>query len=163
MFDKICLGIVIVTGIFSLYLAVSFIVSLIREKEKAVVGSLESLISITVCVVLFSVMFFFSRNPVYGAVAVAELFAFPCTVFAVLTPKGISLPLHITGKYKPVSELSYQFNANRLEMYFAGKKACTKYHIGIKNIKTVKMLADYYPKHGYTNPLAPAENDNKGE
>ena len=150
MFDKICLGIVIATGIFSLYLTLSFIVSLIREKEKAVVGSLESLICIAVCVVLFSVIFIVSRKPFYGVAALAELFAFPCTSFSVLTSKGICVPLYITGKHKPVSELSYEFKDNHLEMFFAGKKNCTKYHIGIKNAKTIKLLVDWYPKHNYS-------------
>ena len=34
-----------------------------------------------------------------------------------------------------------------------------KYQFGIKKTKTVTMLADWYPKFEYTNPIVP-EDDN---
>lgn len=162
-FDKICLVIIIALAAFSLYLMISFLIALVREKEKAVVGSLESLISILVCYVVFGLIFCIDKSPIFGFAALAELFTFPCTVFVILTPKGICRLSSIKPKYKPVSDLSYEFRNNHLEIYSSSKSSCSRYQLGIKSTKTVKMLADWYPKHNYTNPLAPAENENKGE
>ena len=80
----------------------------------------------------------------------------------ILTPKGICRNFPLKDKYVPLSDLSYEFKDNYLAMYFSTKKNnMVKYHIGIKNIKTVKMLADWYPKHDMTNPLLPEGGDNK--
>lgn len=41
----------------------------------------------------------------------------------------------------------------KLDLFLNDKKLAQSFNLGIKKMKTVKMLADWYGKHGYENPL----------
>ena len=166
VFDKIVLIILCLLCVFSLFSLIKWLIAYKTEKDKALVGSRESLIAGGICIVIFAVIFLVdallgSPEPIYGIVALIELATLPVTTFSILTPKGICKTFSLKRKYVPVSELSYEFTDKYLAMYFntTKKNNMVKYQIGINNMNTVKMLADWYPKHNMTNPLLPEGED----
>ena len=57
-----------------------------------------------------------------------------------------------------MKNLSYEygkglFGIEKLDLFINDKKFAKGFNLGIKKMKTVKMLADWYGKHGYENPL----------
>ena len=57
-----------------------------------------------------------------------------------------------------MQNLSYEyskglFGMEKLDLFLNDKKLAQSFNLGIKKMKTVKMLADWYGKHGYENPL----------
>ena len=165
--DTLFYAVIIVLCVVSVYILIRWLIAFFTEKDKAIVGSREPLISGGICIVIFSVIFLIDTltghpEPIYGIAALVELVTLPAATLSILTPKGICRNFPLKDKYVPLSDLSYEFKDNYLAMYFSTKKNnMVKYHIGIKNIKTVKMLADWYPKHDMTNPLLPEGGDNK--
>ena len=156
--------------LITLFMFTKWLIAYFTEKEKAVVGSRESLnlcIIVTSIFVLLFVMELFIGNKswVYAAAAFAELLSLPSGVFSIFTPKGICKLFSLKKTYVPTSDLSYEFKEDHLVVYFTKKQKnnMVRYHIGIKNMNTVKILADWYPKHDYKNPLLAGENENEGE
>ena len=157
----------------SLITLIKWLIAYSTEKEKALVGSRESVIAGIIAASIFTLLFvieLITGHPVwiYGIAAVCELIYLPAAAFSILTPKGICRILSLKNKYVPLSDVSYEFTDKFLAIYIAQKNGSkmVRYHYGIKNIKTVKMLADWYPKHNMTNPLlneSENDNDNKGE
>lgn len=74
-----------------------------------------------------------------------------------ISPQGIINAAPLGCKLMPRENYSYEFAKGKiyecLKIYGKNKETPAVFHIGIKNMKTVKMLADWYGKHGYENPL----------
>jgi len=75
-----------------------------------------------------------------------------------LSPEGIRTAIFANKGISPVQNLSYEygkglFGMEKLDLFMNGKKFAQGFNLGIKKMKTVKMLADWYGKHGYENPL----------
>ena len=163
--DKVLLAALCLLCAVTLFTLVKWLISYKTEKEKALIGSRESVIAGITAPAVFILLFIVELITghtvwIYLITAVCEILYLPAAAFNILTPKGICRNFSLKSKYVPTSDLSYEFTDDYLAMYFNNRKKnnMVKYHIGIKNVNTVKMLADWYPKHNYTNPLAPAEN-----
>ena len=165
IFYNVILGVLFALCAVSLFITVRWLIYVLKEKEKAFIGSFQTLISSIIFVAVFSLMFFLEDNTrwVYGLTALFELIALPPSCFNILTPKGICKGLSLKSKYFPVSELSYEYSGKNVEMYFKDKPKPTVYSLLTQNTNTVKMLADWYSKHDYKNPIIPDETENKGE
>jgi len=161
IFNMIIIVALVVICVESLFITVRWLIYMATEKEKALAGSLDSLIACAVGIVIFSVLCIIDAKMrwIYALTAICELLSLPACCFSILTPKGICRNFALKSRYVPTSELSYEFADKDLVMHFNNKPKPVKYRLGIKNIKTVKMLADWYPKHGYTNPLIPDEDN----
>ncbi len=90
------------------------------------------------------------------ALVIMMILVIPCQ-FTCLSPEGIRTDFK-KGGLIPVENLSYEYTKTKfgidiLSLYDEGKSRPSTYNIGIKKPKTVKMLADWYGKHGYENPL----------
>ena len=90
------------------------------------------------------------------ALVIMMILVIPCQ-FTCLSPEGIRTDFK-KGGLIPVENLSYEYTKTKfgidiLSLYDEGKSRPSTYNIGIKKPKTVKMLADWYSKHGYENPL----------
>ena len=74
-----------------------------------------------------------------------------------ITPQGVVNEGPFGCKLLPREEYSYEFGKDKMgecmKLYRKGVEKPAVFHLGIKNMKTVKMLADWYGKHGYENPL----------
>ncbi len=75
-----------------------------------------------------------------------------------LSPEGIRTAIFSNKGISPVQNLSYEygkglFGMEKLDLFLNDKKLAQSFNLGIKKMKTVKMLADWYGKHGYENPL----------
>ena len=90
------------------------------------------------------------------ALVIMMILVIPCQ-FTCLSPEGRRTDFK-KGGLIPVENLSYEYTKTKfgidiLSLYDEGKSRPSTYNIGIKKPKTVKMLADWYGKHGYENPL----------
>ncbi len=90
------------------------------------------------------------------ALVIMMILVIPCQ-FTCLSPEGIRTDFK-KGGLIPVENLSYEYTKTKfgidiLSLYDEGKSRPSTYNIGIKKPKTVKMLADWYGKHNYENPL----------
>ncbi|MBR4626160.1 MAG: hypothetical protein IKO47_00380 [Ruminococcus sp.] len=151
--------------VVSLFIAIRWLIYFVNEKEKAYIGSMSTLICCAISVTVFTILFFVNREIkwIYGLTALFELISFPASCFNILTPNGICRNFALKSKYVPNTDISYEYGDKDLEMYFPSSPKPAKYRLNIKSPKTVKMLADWYPKHDYKNPILPDENENEGE
>lgn len=154
----------------SLFTMVRWFIDYKTEKEKALVGSRESLAASIIAAAVLILLFFLdlvtgSTQWLYLIAGVCELAYIPAATFTILTPNGICRSFSLKKAYVPTSDLSYEFGDRFLAMFFTkkAKNNMVKYHIGINKKETVKMLADWYPKHDYKNPILPDDNNNEGE
>ncbi len=139
----------------SALMTMSWLTAFIREKEKALVYSAEMLICAGIVTILSFAVFIIGKghDTALGLIALAVLISIPSVCGVILTPKGVCRSLSFGRKYAPSSEVSYEFKGSALEIYTPGSTRPAKFQIGTKSIRTVKMLADWYQKHGYENPL----------
>ncbi len=134
---------------------VSWLIALRSDKENAFVFSLSNLVINGVLIIMF-ILFAATGDSYrlfYLLISISEIISIPMMCGAILTTKGICTVLFIKKRYIPLSELSYQYAGRDLEIYQKGKSRPAKYQLCIKDTKTIKMLADWYPKHDYENPL----------
>ena len=125
-----------------------------KAKEKVFVSNWLSFL----CPVLSVLYLWLSSRNIYIPIAflICFILIIPCQ-FTCLSPEGIRTDFK-KGDLDPIENYSYEYRKNaigleQLYIYKKGFKRPTTYNIGIKNPKTVKMLADWYGKHGYENPL----------
>ena len=102
--------------------------------------------------------FFFINNTVHAVLMVLlAIFLIPFVVIC-LSPEGLRNAIFANKGITPVQSLSYEygkglFGMEKLDLFMNDKKFANGFNLGIKRKKTVKMLADWYGKHGYENPL----------
>lgn len=140
-------------------LDISWLISIRKAEEKAFVGSLTKLIIYAVLIVISAVNIFVSESWLFWLMIMLYwIAALPAAVFTVLSPEGVRTFSFRSGGIIPLDDYRYQFVQGKsgretLELHRKASGRLEKYQLGIKNIRTVKILADYYPKFGYENPL----------
>lgn len=146
--------------ILIILLYISWAVTIIRTKEKRVIISVEPFLYYPLALVLvFTLSFISSDMQLIFRLLLAEMILIiPSQFITVISPKGILTMFFMNGGYVGVDNLSYEyktgsFKKEYLYIYNKYKSRPSKFIFGIKNMKTIKMLADYYSKHGYENPL----------
>jgi len=161
IFETVINYVLLAVAIATLYTAVRGLITFLTEKEKAVIASKAALINDLAFVFCFIVLFIIDikGNFMFGVVAACDLIAMPVTSTTLLTPKGICNKNCLKQTYVPVADVSYQYKDEKLELHYPKKNKTENYQYGIKKTGTVTMLADWYPKYEYTNPIVP-EDDN---
>jgi hypothetical protein len=133
---------------------ICFFISWSRAKEKSFISniwSLAVLLVIAVCGML-------DKNTVHSVLLVSLAVLLIPFDITCLSPEGIRTAIFANKGISPVQNLSYEyskglFGIEKLDLFMNNKKFARGFNLGIKKPKTVKMLADWYGKHGYENPL----------
>ena len=146
----------VIIAIFCLLALIFDIVTFIswsKAKEKAIVTNWVNFFYLICPIILFA-----NTDSLLGwLLLICGILTIPVQ-FTCLSPEGIRLPLFIKGGIDPVENYSYEYKQNSLGkdtlyLYNKNKTSGLSYNIGIKKPKTVKILADWYGKHNYENPL----------
>ena len=125
-----------------------------RAKEKSFISNILALAGILV----LAVCGLFLKNTAHSVLMVLlAVLLIPCDITC-LSPEGIRTAIFANKGISPVKDLSYEygkglFGMEKLDLFINDKKFAKGFNLGIKKMKTVKMLADWYGKHGYENPL----------
>ena len=142
--------------------------ALIKRKDASPVFELWSIVFFPIMAVLFVLYGVFLANESFRLywILIAAVMALttPASASAVVTENGLCNILFGYRRYTPPERVQYQYNGKYLALYAPRYKRV--YRLNTNNIKTVKILADFYPKHGYSNPLLPqdgGESNDKGE
>ena len=152
--DKIFFVLVCLLLVFIIIEDIFLIRSWSKAKEKVFVSNWLSFL----CPVLSVLCPWMSSRNIY--IPIAFLICCILTIpfqFTCLSPEGIRTAFK-KDDLDSVENFSYEYKKNsigleQLYIYKKGFKRPTTYNIGIKKTKTVKMLADWYGKHNYENPL----------
>ncbi len=131
---------------------------MLRHKDKAVVMNLPVLLlyfiaaDTGIALAIFNESF---RVP-WILMTVIMLLCIVCLAVPI-TNEGIVSASPLKSVVIPREEYSYEFSKDKMgecvKLYRNNAEKPAVFHLGIKNMKTVKMLADWYGKHGYENPL----------
>lgn len=156
----------IFTVLAALMLAVSVIndilwaIFLKKNKNASPVFSLSSMIT-DLLIVGVSIFSFTRANdtfkPFWLLLIICMVIALPTSTGSIITEKGFCTFALGFKNLIPAEFVKYQYKGNNLELYPNNQKRT--YRFNIKNIKTVKLLADWYPKYGFTNPLIDQDDD----
>jgi len=152
--DIIIMAILVILCIIMAILDISEFISWSKAKEKVFVGNW---INIALPVVL-ALALQIRPSIITVLFLVLVILTVPICGFECLSPEGLRYPLFMNKGISPVENHSYEykkglFGIESLYIYNNKNNRKLSYNFGIKNIKTVKMLADWYGKHGYENPL----------
>ena len=125
-----------------------------RAKEKSFISNILSL----AVIVIIAVCGLFIKNTVHSVLLVSLAVLLIPFDITCLSPEGIRTAIFVNKGISPVQNLSYEygkgmFGMEKLDLFLNDKKLAQGFNLGIKRPKTVKMLADWYGKHGYENPL----------
>ena len=133
---------------------ISLFLSWSKAKEKAFIANWTNFIYILLAIVVFLP----NSKIILGWLFLLFAVLSVPPLFTCLSPEGVRLPIFIKGGIDPVENYSYEYKQNSLGkdtlyLYNKNGKSGLPYNIGIKKTKTVKMLAEWYGKHDYENPL----------
>ncbi|MBP5432079.1 hypothetical protein [Ruminococcus sp.] len=125
-----------------------------RAKEKSFISNIWAL---TVILIL-AACGLFVKNTVHSILLISLAVLIIPFDITCLSPEGIRTAIFANKGISPVKNLSYEygkglFGIEKLDLFINDKKFAKGFNLGIKKMKTVKMLADWYGKHGYENPL----------
>ena len=140
--------------VFALVYDICSFISWSRAKEKALISNFWSL----AIIILIGVCGAFINNTVNSILLIILAILIIPSAITCISPEGIRTALFINNGISPVQNLSYEyskglFGIEKLNLFLNNKKLVNGFNLGIKKPKTVKMLADWYGKHGYENPL----------
>jgi hypothetical protein len=131
---------------------------MLKHKEKAIIMNLPALLLYIIAIAGGTTLAVFNGNfrlP-WILMTVIMLLCIFCLCIPV-TPDGIVSAGPLKSALIPREEYSYEFSKDKIgncvKLYRNGAAKPMTAHLGIKSMKTVKMLADWYGKHGYENPL----------
>ena len=125
-----------------------------RAKEKSFISNILALAGI----IVLAVCGLFLKNTAHSVLMILlAVLLIPCDITC-LSPEGIRTAIFANKGISPVKNLSYEygkglFGMEKLDLFMNDKKFANGFNLGIKRKKTVKMLADWYGKHSYENPL----------
>ncbi|MDD7515363.1 hypothetical protein [Ruminococcus flavefaciens] len=144
--------------LFMLLNCINLLRGMLKFKEKAVVMNLAALLLYLIAIVAGCALAAFNsgfRVP-WILMTVILLLSIVCLAVPV-TPQGIVSAGPLGCKLLPREEYSYEYANDKmgecLLIFRQGAEKPAKFHLGIKNTSAVKILADWYGKHGYENPL----------
>ena len=153
--QKVLTIVLVIVSVFALILDIGIFISWAKAKEKAIVGNWMTS-GLALVIALANLIIFPSVTS--AMLLAAVVLWIPISCLTCLSPEGIRIPVFINGGISPVGNHSYEYKKNSLGMetlyiYNKNSKKASAQNLGIKKMKTVKMLADWYGKHGYENPL----------
>lgn len=144
--------------LFMVLNSINLLRGMLKFKDKAIVLNLPTLLlyAIAIAVDIFLIIFVKGfRVPwiLLGAILLLSIFC----LMVLVTSQGVVSAGPLGCKLLPREEYSYEFGKDRMgdcmKLFRKGNDKPAVFHLGIKSMKTVKMLADWYGKHGYENPL----------
>ncbi|MBP5581535.1 MAG: hypothetical protein J6X85_07100 [Ruminococcus sp.] len=152
--DIILIVLLVILCIIAIILNITEFISWSKAKEKVFVGNW---INIALPVIL-ALALQIRPSLITVLFLVMVILTIPICGFDCLSPEGIRYPIFMNKGISPVANHSYEykkglFGIEHLYIYNNRTNKKLSYNIGIKKMKTVKMLADWYGKHGYENPL----------
>ena len=154
MISNIFFGIVCILCVMSVVIDIGLFISWSKAKEKVFVSNWLSFLTTIILCVTNLLPGEADRNSI--ALVIMMILIIPCE-FTCLSPEGMRTMIFMNGGIEPVQNLSYEYRKNSLgleQLYiYKGQSSRGIFNVGIKKPKTVKMLADWYGKHGYENPL----------
>ena len=156
-------NIIIICGlVFNVLFGINFIRALKDNKNTCFIGNIFFVLIYAVLLLLFIIYGIFNGFELFDILFIAFIVTGVPMSFTPLTEKGIIKTQPFGYTYISREKCSYEYVQGKfLETLYiyqnglesGGKEIPMKYHIGIKKPKTVKMLADWYGKHNYENPL----------
>ncbi len=157
----VCTVIVAVLLAAQIIIDISWLVSISRAKERAVIGTLSHLwLDIILLGIQIANLIISDNKLIWILVTLYLVLAIPGRFINVLSPEGVRtfIIFNNKGGIIPVDDYSYQYvhsgsGKENLELHRKKSGRVETYTLGIKNIKVIQMLADYYGKYGYENPL----------
>jgi len=152
--DIILIVLLVILCIIAIILNITEFISWSKAKEKVFVGNW---INIALPVIL-ALALQIRPSLITVLFLVMVILTIPICGFDCLSPEGIRYPIFMNKGISPVDNHSYEYKKGLFgieHLYIYNNRTYKKlsYNIGIKKMKTVKMLADWYGKHGYENPL----------
>ena len=125
-----------------------------RAKEKSFISNIWAL----AVILILAACGLFVKNTVHSILLISLAVLIIPFDITCLSPEGIRTAIFANKGISPVKNLSYEygkglFGIEKLDLFINDKKFAKGFNLGIKKMKTVKMLADWYGKHGYENPL----------
>ena len=164
IFETVITILLAILCLLTFFLVIGLIISWSKAKEKVFVTNWANYISVVFPILIF----LFNKGSLYGwLLLIIGILMIPYQLTC-LSPEGVRLPIFIKGGIDPVENYSYEYTKNGfghevLLLCNKNGKSGLPYNIGIKKPKTVKMLADWYGKHDYKNPMLPDDINNEGE
>lgn len=152
--DIILIALLAILCIAAVILDISEFISWSKAKEKVFVGNW-----INIAVTMILALALQIRPSIITILFLAMVvLLIPIYGFECLSPQGLRYPIFMNKGISPVEIHSYEykkglFGIEHLYIYNNRSGRKLSYNLGIKNMKAVKMLADWYGKHGYENPL----------
>ena len=139
---------------------ICLILSWSKAKEKAFIANLSSIIVTAFCAAVIIIIDLIEKKGIdlFTIVfIILEILLLPFDITC-LSPEGIRTPIFVNNGISPVQNWSYEYTGGtltkeKLDLFRNNQKFKRGFHLGIKKPKTVKILADWYGKHGYENPL----------
>ncbi|EWM53820.1 hypothetical protein [Ruminococcus flavefaciens] len=144
--------------LFTILCCINLLRGIFKFKDKAIVLNLPVLLLYTIAIIggIFLIIFNKSFRVPWILLEVMLLLSV-FTALVPITSQGIVSAGPLGCKLLPREEYSYEFGKDKmgecLKLYRQGTDKPATFHLGIKNMKTVKLLADWYGKHNYENPL----------
>ena len=157
----ICTVVLAVLLAAQIIIDISWLVSISRAKERAVIGTLSHLwLDIILLGIQIADLIISDNKLIWILLILYLVLAIPGRFINVLSPEGVRTFIIFNNKdgIIPVDDYSYQYvqsgsGKEKLELHRKKSGRVEAYTLGIKNIKVIQMLADYYGKYGYENPL----------
>ncbi|MBR3667840.1 MAG: hypothetical protein IKN66_11910 [Ruminococcus sp.] len=151
--------IVLSVGVLLMVLnTINLLRGMFKFKDKVIVMNLPALLLYIIAIAAATALVIFNKGfrvPWLLMEVILLLSVFSLCV--PITPQGIINEGPFGCKLLQREEYSYEFGRDKcgecMKLYRKGVEKPAVFHLGIKNMKTVKMLADWYGKHGYENPL----------
>ena len=144
--------------IFALLTSINLIRGMLKYKERAIIINLPLFLSYMVTALGFCALLILNesfRIP-WLLMMIFWLFSVFCLCVPI-TPQGVMYVFPFGYKLVSNEEYSYEYSETKfgecVKLYRKGIEKPAVFHIGIHKSTTVKMLADWYGKHGFENPL----------
>ncbi|HRR77680.1 MAG TPA: hypothetical protein P5191_12860 [Ruminococcus sp.] len=132
-----------------------------KNKNTSPVFSLSSIVIDFLLIGVFTFSFVRADNgfkPFWLMMLICMVVSIPTSTGSVITEKGLGTFSFCFKMFIPAESVKYQYKGKLLELYPNNQKRT--YRFNINNIKTVKLLADWYPKYEFINPLI-SDNDDQ--
>ena len=154
MFENIIFILLCIIDAAMLVFDISVLISVFKAKEKAVVTSFVNLSTLFGEIALVIMLLFLLGKTKCIIMLGVFVLLFILQYFTFISPEGICTSIfNKNGGIIPKDSISYEYSEKKLKLHINGSKKPLIFDIGTTHKKTIKMLADNYPKHGYENPL----------
>lgn len=154
MFENIIFILLCIIDAAMFVFDISILISVFKAKKKTVVTSLLNLSTVFGEIAVEAVFLLTLGRTKCIIMLGVFILLFIFQYFTFISPEGIRTSIFLkNGGIISKDGISYEYSEKKLNLYINGSKKPLIFDIGTTRTKTVKMLADNYPKHGYENPL----------